>query len=543
MTTGYISIPLLVLLAGSASTPKPTADPTNQSAPAAAQPENRQLEKLGNVYVPNVPAGQQPQTSPATIIEQNGFFSIQVNVDGAGNNILGDAANEPSIAVDPTDGSRIVIGWRQFDSVTSNFRQAGWGYTANGGSSWTFPGVIEPGVFRSDPVLDSDHTGTFFYNSLTLVGGSVLSIDVFRSTDGGVTWDGGAPAFGGDKQWMTVDRSGGMGDGQIYSNWNNSFSCCGGDFTHSTDGGSTYLGPLLLPSGPRWGTMSVDPDGNLYISGLPNFGGGFIVMKSTNAQDAGQTPAFPQVVNVDLTGTLSFGTGPNPGGLAGQAWVATDHSSGPSRGNVYLLASVDPPGADPLDVMFSRSTDGGLTWSPAMRVNDDASTSAWQWFGTMSVAPNGRIDVVFNDTRNTGLENMSEMFYTFSTDTGITWSPNVSVAPVFNSHLGWPDQSKIGDYYDMVSDNAGANLAFSATFNGEQDVYFMRLGTDCNGNGVSDLQDIADGTSSDDDANGVPDECAGDVIPTVSHWGVAVMMLLALAAGSAAFRRAFVTSR
>ena len=47
-------------------------------------------------------------------------------------------------------------------------------------------------------------------------------------------------------------------------------------------------------------------------------------------------------------------------------WVAVDHSSGPTRGNVYMLASVDrSSNADPLDVMFARSTDGGATWSPA----------------------------------------------------------------------------------------------------------------------------------------------------------------------------------
>ncbi len=61
----------------------------------------------------------------------------------------------------------MAIGWRQFNTVTSNFRQAGYGYTTNGGQTWTFPGVIEPGVFRSDPVLDSDVDGNFYYNSLT----------------------------------------------------------------------------------------------------------------------------------------------------------------------------------------------------------------------------------------------------------------------------------------------------------------------------------------------------------------------------------------
>ena len=58
---------------------------------------------------------------------------MQVNVNAFGNNIAGDAANEPSIAVDPTDPLRIAIGWRQFDNVASDFRQAGWAFTADGG--------------------------------------------------------------------------------------------------------------------------------------------------------------------------------------------------------------------------------------------------------------------------------------------------------------------------------------------------------------------------------------------------------------------------
>ena len=33
-------------------------------------------------------------------------------------------------------------------------------------------------------------------------------------------------------------------------------------------------------------------------------------------------------------------------------------------------------------------------------------------------------------------------------------------------------QSKLGDYYDMKSDNGGADVAYAATFNGEQDVYY-----------------------------------------------------------------------
>jgi hypothetical protein len=67
------------------------------------------------------------ETSPRMISQYGLFVSYQVNVDANGNNIVGDAANEPAIAVDPTDGNRMTVGWRQFNTVSSNCRQAGWG--------------------------------------------------------------------------------------------------------------------------------------------------------------------------------------------------------------------------------------------------------------------------------------------------------------------------------------------------------------------------------------------------------------------------------
>ena len=117
---------------------------------------------------PWVPTPPQPdgRAGGHVVHELGPYRSIQVNVDADGHNIVGDAANEPSISVDPFAPNRMVIGWRQFDSVESDFRQAGWGYTRDGGRTWTFPGVIEPRVFRTDPVLEVDAGGNFYYVNL-----------------------------------------------------------------------------------------------------------------------------------------------------------------------------------------------------------------------------------------------------------------------------------------------------------------------------------------------------------------------------------------
>lgn len=471
-----------------------------------AMPHN---ERQGDPYLP-------PEISPGSprATEPRGpANSVQVNTNAMGMNIPNDAANEPSLAIDPTDPNRIVIGWRQFDNIASNFRQAGWAYSSDGGQTWTFPGVLEPGVFRSDPVLAADGFGRFFYNSLR----QNFCVDVWRSLDGGVTWPVHPDAFGGDKQWMDADqRTYGFGAGHLYQAWSTGASCGPGQFTRSTDGGQTWDIPMSTPQPSVFGTVAVGPDGELYVGGVDGpffFNPDFVVLRSTNAKYPNQTPIFDVAVTGNFLGGAQIGGGgPNPDGLLGQTWIAVNHTAGTNRGHVYMLASVQPPGGDPLDVRFTRSTDGGQTWSPSIRVNDDPTNNgAWQWFGTMSVAPNGRIDAIWNDTRDDPGNQLSRVYYSYSTDEGVTWTPNVPLTPAFNSLVGFPNQNKIGDYYDMESDLTGANLAYSATFNGEQDVYFMRITVDdCNTNGITDADDIANMTSTDCNSNGVPDECEND---------------------------------
>jgi subtilisin-like proprotein convertase family protein len=436
---------------------------------------------------------------------QGPYQSIQINVDALGQNIVGDAANEPSIAVNPTNPANIVVGWRQFDSVASNFRQAGWAYSMNGGQTWTFPGTLQPGVFRSDPVLDVDLQGTFYYQSLK----GDFTADVYRSTNGGASWLAPVAEFGGDKNWFAVDRSGGPSSGFLYGIWQRFSSCCGTNvFTRSTNGGASYQSPVAVAKWPTFGTLAVGPFGEVYAAGIDGTStqdfAHFVVAKSVNASNPSLTPVFSGA-RVNLPGGMAIGAGPNPVGLLGQAGIAVDRSNGATRGHASMAASV--AGADPSDAVLIRSTDGGATWSAAVRVNDDPSQANWQWFAAHSVAPNGRIDMIWNDTRNTGQPNLSQLYYAYSWDDGATWSPNVAVSPVFDSFVGYPDQNKIGDYIGIVSAATGADVAYTATFNGEQDVYYVRVFPDCNGNGISDVTDLANATSADCNLDHVPDEC------------------------------------
>ena len=491
------------------------------AAGTAAAPPDEPLETF--VPPPATHPGVQAQVTASPAIQ--GVVLVpnvqitQVNVDALQNNIVGDAANEPSIAVNPLNHNQMVVGWRQFDSILSSFREAGVAFSTDGGQTWTNNGPIENGVFRSDPVLLADGAGVFYYNSLRVIG-NAFDIQVFKSTTGGSSWGLGNAAFGGDKAWMAVDRSGGIGNGHLYQAWSvagNPFSPA--TFTRSTDGGLTWSFPQQIPGPPIWGQLAVGPDGEVYVGGRNASTGSLALTRSDDAKNAAVAPTFTFLLFPPITGSLVVNPPVNPAGLGGQMNVAVDHSAA-RRGNVYVFASVNPFGADPLDVFFAKSTTNGVTWSNSIRINTDVpATNAYQWFGTMSVAPNGRIDTVWLDTRADPLNATSALYYAFSLNGGVTWSNNIQITTAFDHSLGYPQQQKMGDYFDMVSDDGGADLAMTATFNGEEDVYYVRINfppcigvdRDCNGNGIADDCDTQLGIVPDGNGNGIPDTCESPV--------------------------------
>src|SRR6266480_4269256 len=273
-----------------------------QLAPVRRMPFAEHVERYDNPPAPP----RKLETSPRMISQFGVFTSYQVNVDANHQNIIGDAANECVIAVDPTDLNKMTIGRRQFNDVTSNFRQGGWGYTSDAGLTWTFPGVLENNVFRSDPVTQSDEVGNFFYLSLRSDGFSFFCDDLWGSINGGQSWVELSPdqgAGGGDKQWLTIDKTGGPGHGFQYQ-LDDGINCNGGgvEFQRCTDGGITWQAPISIPNGPIYGSLDVDTNGNVFVGGEGNT---FYCERSSNAQIGGQTPTFDRSTAVNMGGDLS----------------------------------------------------------------------------------------------------------------------------------------------------------------------------------------------------------------------------------------------
>lgn len=105
-------------------------------------------------------------------------------------------------------------------------------------------------------------------------------------------------------------------------------------------------------------------------------------------------------------------------------------------GDLYVVFGQRETATSRLDVMLKRSSDGGATWAPAVKVNDDTTDREHQ-FPKIGVAPNGRVDVAWHDWRHDTDFNPSgarpdanywDVYYSYSNDSGQTWAPEVRMS-------------------------------------------------------------------------------------------------------------------
>jgi hypothetical protein len=99
---------------------------------------------------------------------------------------------------------------------------------------------------------------------------------------------------------------------------------------------------------------------------------------------------------------------------------------------------------DAVDVVVATSNDRGATWSPAVKVNDDAPC-ATHFHSSLLLDSRGRLYVFFYDNR----DGLGHFFYSVSDDGGKTFHPNRLVSSpsfpfdTFQYSTGW-----LGDYFE-----------------------------------------------------------------------------------------------
>ncbi len=229
-------------------------------------------------------------------------------------------------------------------------------------------------------------------------------------------------------------------------------------------------------------------------------------------------------------------TGPTPTATSDWTWVprmAIDRANG----NLYAVWENMSSAGDPVQISAIRSTDGGRTWSQPAKINDAEWARKWNYpelYPSISVAPNGRVDVAWYDWRNdAGLtidakkDIFQDVYYTSSVDGGLTWAPNLRLNDrAIDRHIGVSQQGGIRGPIGIGSRDQAAYVAWDDTRNGteltqSQDIYFTR----------ARLADPADLFSSAGNGSSPAAWAAGGVAAGLALAGVALL------AGNRLFRR------
>ncbi len=400
--------------------------------------------------------------------------------------------NEPMVAINPTDHNKLVCGFN--DERTGVFK-AGWSWSDDGGTTWTFGGTFSlPGYSRgADPVVAFDNTGTAYFAGLAYNYQSAYpyvadgSIFLAKSSDGGHTFTvAGFPkivAAGSgtsnylDKPWLFVNPA----NNHIYLAWVkrvNVFGAGGTEsmtiwFTRSTDGGVTFDPPQQISTfSPATGTDRSHGPQITAVSGSHVY----VSWHTLEAAVSPNPPTFPWRIWIaeSTDGGVTFGTNYL---VATTVWGYPNRfismDADPSTGRIYITYA-DSLVASPrdYDVFVTTSTSAAGPWT-STKVSDDPAAGNWQFWPSLDVAPNGRVDVIWYDQRDDPVSSKDGVYYTASTDGGATWETNTKVTDL-PSGFSWPNVF-FGDYLTIASVNDKAQAVWADNRLGNPEIYTATL--------------------------------------------------------------------
>jgi hypothetical protein len=178
-------------------------------------------------------------------------------------------------------------------------------------------------------------------------------------------------------------------------------------FTNSSNGGKTFSPNLLVDSAPmgesqEYPSLAVDDAGIIYIGWMDDEGTGDWNIYLANSTDGGVSFSLGKKVNDDISTT--------------DQWISRIAAEG--IGNVYVVwedERTDIWG----DVYFSKSTDGGDTFSPNKKVDDSPAGISIR-NPEIALDDSKNIYITWTDNRSAGWN----VIFTNSSDGGLNFSPN-----------------------------------------------------------------------------------------------------------------------
>jgi hypothetical protein len=237
-------------------------------------------------------------------------------------------------------------------------------------------------------------------------------------------------------------------------------------------------------------------------------------VKSTNGGGAYVNPSAGDPAPARLITTVAT---PTPGSLPSattsikvrafpQIAIDTTAAGSPTLGYIYVVFHAAPGGAsaDKADVFFTRSIDGGVTWSTprsissglAATIGRDTTTND-QWNPSITVSPvNGHIYVTWYDRREDPANINTRIYRGLSTDAGQTWNvapfgtssfvPIAGFAQAGMSNEYWGEynwsqsnasglQFTWGDSHNLCAPPAGAANPCSPTGRPDLDAYYHAI--------------------------------------------------------------------
>ncbi len=366
-------------------------------------------------------------------------------------------------------------------------------YSADGGDTWTYlcaPLENDFGlqcnspyalVAGRDPSLTWDDDGhVFLQYTLTceVLTQTSYAIVVARSSNGGATWTGLTPVKDGwsspntveERSFLTVDRwPGSTYHGRLYSCWDEA----GDEKAAWSDYGATWhavdLPTATAGTFDRSCHLAVARDGTVHAvfdtracSASDADDCTTEEMFHTASKDGGATWSAPvQVAAFNLIWSSNRKNCPAAQDrrcISPFGGIAVDSTGGPCNDVIYAaFGDFSAGGANPVDeadVWVSRSTDGGLTWSQRIRVNDDGAGGRIQFHPSVAVdQETGAIVVAWYDARNDAANTTVDEYAARSLDCAQSFEANVKVSrpstEFNNSEISWSDVN--------VTDNTGAN--------------------------------------------------------------------------------------